>query len=82
MARTQDLQCTCPGEGAGGKSCKRDAFLSPFIALSTFIACSPFIARSPACYTGSSPQEAGGFVEDFADAELIPNFHCLPAKFP
>lgn len=54
---------------AGG-SCKRDAF--PF----------PFTAGSPAWSRGSSPWEDGGFVEAFADTELIPDFHHLPAKFP
>lgn len=56
--------------GGGGKSYQRDTFLSPFIA------------GSPAHYRGSSSQEAGGFVEAFADTELIPNFTVSLQSFP
>lgn len=68
MAPTQAVQCCIQGREGG--SCKRDAFLSPFIA------------GSPARYRGSSLGLGGGFVEAFADIELIPDFHHLPAKFP
>lgn len=67
MAPTQDLQRTRPGEG-GGKSCKRDAFLSPFHA-------QPVTG-------GVAHGRAVVLQKLFADTELIPNFHCLPAKFP